>query len=389
MLELTHYFDHAATTPMFREVLSAMEPYFLSQFGNPGSLHQFGFQAREALEAARNEIAAAIGANSKDLVFTGSATEADNIAILGAARRSRRLGKGAHVITTSTEHPAVLQACQALEKEGFELTYLPVDACGLIELEELRRAIRPETVLISIMHGNNVVGTLQPIREIGQIARESGVLFHCDAVQSFGKLPIDVDTQRIDLLTINAHKIGGPKGVAALYVRKGVRLDPLVYGGSQERALRPATPNVAGIVGFAKAVELTLADQESESLRLNLLRTKLIERLQTTIPGFKLNGHPTLHLPNLLNISIDRIEGQALMLELDRLGFATSSGSACSSTDSKPSYVLLAMGTSRERALESLRITMGRTTTARGVEELTAALEQVVAGWRGAVSVRF
>ncbi|WP_018133481.1 cysteine desulfurase family protein [Effusibacillus pohliae] len=387
MPELARYFDHAATTVMRKEVVDAMAAYLVEDFGNPGSLHQFGMRAKEALEVARTAIAETIGARGKELIFTGSGTEADNLAVLGAARRLRRLGKGSHVVTSAVEHPAVREACRALEREGFRVTYVPVDEAGRVNPQDVKKSIEPDTVLVSVMHANNVVGTIQPVTEIGRFLREKGILFHCDAVQSYGKIPVDVKQMQVDLLTINAHKIGGPKGVAALYVRKGVRLDPIVYGGGQERGLRPATPNVAGIVGFAKAARLAIADLQQERQRLERLRARLIGRLTATIPGCKINGDPSDCLPTHVNISIDRIEGQALMLELDRLGFATSSGSACSSTDHEPSYVLLAMGKSREVALESLRITMGRTTTEQSVDELAASLEQIAKTWRAAISV--
>lgn len=395
MTEISRYFDHAATTVMRQEAAEAMMPYFLTDFGNPGSLHRLGYTAREALESARAAVAGTLGASAKEMVFTGSGTEANNLAVVGGARRMRRLGKGNHVVTSAVEHPSVREACKALEREGFRVTYVPVDSCGRVDPEEVRRAIEPDTILVSVMHANNVVGTVQPIAEIGRLLRGRGILFHSDAVQSYGKIPVDVEELQVDLLTVNAHKIGGPKGVAGLYVRKGVRIDPLTYGGGQERGLRPATPNVAGIVGFAKAAELAVADLPQERERLESLRKRLIDRLLASIPECKING-PSLPdrrrsdpecLPTHVNIGIDRIEGQALMLELDRLGFATSSGSACSSTDHEPSYVLLAMGKSREVALESLRITMGRTTTEQSVDELADALEVVAKKWRSAVSV--
>lgn len=384
MFNISRYFDHAATTPLREAALEAMTHYWLQDFGNPGSLHQFGFQAKDALEAARDTIAQTIGARRKEIIFTGSGTESNNLAVLGAARRMRKLSKGAHIVTSGIEHPSVREACRALAEEGFRVTYVQVDETGRVDPAEVEKAIRPDTVLISIIHANNVTGTIQPIEYIGTLAREKGVLFHTDAVQSYGKIPVRVDELKADLLTINAHKIGGPKGVAALYVRRGVRIDPIVYGGGQERGLRSATPNVPGIVGFAKAAELAMRELEQEMERLYRYRELLIDRLLSRIPGSKINGHRTECLPTHLNISIDRIEGQALMLELDRMGFAASSGSACSSTDSEPSYVLLEMGKTREVALESLRISMGRTTTEQSVLELAEALEKVAAKWRSA-----
>ncbi|WP_019121924.1 cysteine desulfurase family protein [Brevibacillus massiliensis] len=392
-LDLARYFDHAAATPMRPEAFAVMAPYCMEYFGNPGSIHPFGFQAKEALDVARASIAKTIGAHGKELIFTASGTESNNLAILGGARRMRRLGKGNHVIASAVEHPAVRETCRALAAEGFRVTYVPVDENGRIIPEKLYEAISPDTVLVSVMHANNVVGTIQPIAEIGAFLRGKNILFHSDAVQSYGKIEVDAVRMQVDLLTINAHKLGGPKGVAALYVRKGVRIDPILHGGGQERGMRSATPNVAGIVAFAKAAELAAAELSQERARLAKLRTRLIRRLTSTIPGCKLNGpgaddpDAAQVLPTHVNIGIDRIEGQALMLELERLGFATSSGSACSASGSEPSYVLLAMGRTREAALESLRITMGRTTTEKSIDELAAAVEQAANKWRSAASL--
>jgi len=388
-MDLTRYFDHAATTPVRPEVIAAMAACWADHFGNPSSLHDFGLRAKEALERARAVIAGAIGASPRELIFTGSGTEANNLAVLGGARRMRLLGKGDHVVVSAVEHPSVREAARALEAEGFRVTWVPVDAYARVDPDDVRRALTPKTVLVSVMHANNVVGTIQPIAAIAAAVRRTSALFHCDAAQSFGKIPVNVNALGVDLLTVNAHKLGGPKGVAALYVRKGVRIDPLVYGGKQERALRPATQNVPGIVGFAKAVELALAEQETERRRLAALRQRLIARLATAIPGFHVNGHPTECLPTHLNIRIDRIEGQALMLELDRRGFATSSGSACSAANHEPSYVLLAMGQSREAAWESLRITLGRTTTEASVDALADALIAVAHAWQQAANIPF
>jgi cysteine desulfurase len=367
---------------MRQEVFEAMTPYYLNRFGNPSSLHQFGLQASEAVEAAREFLANTIGAHNRELIFTGSGTESNNLAIKGATRRMRRLGKGNHVLTSSIEHPSVRETFRELEKEGFQVSYLPVDADGRVNPDNVRKEIRSNTVLISVMHVNNVIGTIQPIAEIGAITRENGILLHTDAVQSYGKIPVHVQELNVDLLTINAHKVGGPKGMAGIYVRKGVRLDSLFSGGGQERGLRSSTLNVPGIIGFAKAAELAFADSVNEYFRLKQLQTRLADKLTETIDGCKINGNLDHGLPNYLNISIDRIEGQALMLELDRLGFATSSGSACSSTHHEPSYVLLAMGKTAEVALESLRITMGMATTNETVDELAQALEMAAQRWR-------
>ncbi|MFD1674414.1 cysteine desulfurase family protein, partial [Alicyclobacillus fodiniaquatilis] len=376
IIDTLKYFDHAATTPMREEVWDLLHQFSRDVFGNPNSLHQFGHLAKYALEEARASVARSIGANETEIVFTGSGTEANNMAVIGAARRMRRLGKGNHIITSGIEHPSVLHTCRALEQEGFEVTYAPVDEAGLVAPAFIQAAIKGSTVLVSVMHANNVVGTIQPIEAIGAITRAKGVLLHTDAVQTYGKIPLDVAQLQVDLLTLNAHKIGGPKGIAALYVRTGTRLDPILHGGGQERAIRSGTQNVPGIVAFAKAATLASEEQPAFAERLHPLRERLLSQLQNSIPGCKLNGHATKTLPTCLNISIDQIEGQALMLELDRLGFATSSGSACSSTENEPSYVLLAMGKSREVAVESLRISLGRTTTKEAVDTFAVALTE-------------
>lgn len=382
MNRLSQYFDYGATTPLRSEVLEAMMPYFTIYFGNPNSLHQEGLAVKNDIENAREVIAASLGANSREIIFTGSGTEANNIAVIGAARRLRKMGKGNHVITSSVEHASVLRACKGLEKDGFVITYLPVDQYGQVEIAKVKEALQDDTILISVMHANNVIGTIQPVAEIGKLAKEKGILFHSDAIQSYGKIPVHVAELGVDLLSINAHKIGGPKGVAALYMRKGVRVEPLYYGGEQERGIRPATQNVAGIIGFSKAAELAVVEQKEERERLLTLRNYMIQRLRQNISGIRINGHPTETLPNLVNISVEHIEGQGLMLELDRMGFATSSGSACSSTDHEPSYVLLAMNPSRDHALESLRITMGRSTTHESATAFIEAMFQAISHWR-------
>lgn len=381
-----YYFDHAATTPVRPEVLQAMEPYWNGHFGNPNSLHRFGMAAKEALEQARETVARCIGARAKEIIFTGSGTEADNLAVAGAARWLRERGKGNHVIISAIEHAAVREAARALQAEGFVISELPVDEHGLVSLEDVKRMVTEQTILVSIMHANNVVGTVQPLASIGAFLRKRGILLHSDAIQSFGKIPVNVEDLNVDLLSLNAHKIGGPKGVGALYLRKGIRVQPLVYGGGQERGIRPATQNVAGIVGFAKAAELAVLELPAERERVERLRQRLLQTLRSEIHGLIINGHEAQHLPHILNLSVAQIEGQALMLELDRLGFATSSGSACSSTSYEPSYVLLAMGASPERALESLRISLGRTTTEEAVDAFAAAFIQVVSRWRGEAS---
>jgi cysteine desulfurase len=387
MFKPSCYFDHGATTPLLQEVFEAMVPYLLDYFGNPNSLHQAGLHAKETLESARSMIADSIGAKSREIIFTGSGTEANNMAIFGAARRLRKLGKGSHIITSQIEHASVLKPFKALEKEGFEVTYLPVDAYGRVSVEDLEQTLRPDTIFVSIMHANNVIGTIQPIAEIGRLLKQRRIVFHSDTIQSYGKIPVNVNELQVDLLSMNAHKIGGPKGVAALYVRNGIRLDPILYGGDQERGYRPATQNVAGIVGFAKAVELCMTELEAERIRLTTLRESFIREIREKIPGIRINGHPVEVLPNLINIGIENIEGQGLMLELDRMGYATSSASACSSTDHEPSYVLLATDPNRQRALEGLRITMGRTTNEESIRGLIEALIHAYKHWENTKKV--
>lgn len=367
------YLDHSATTPVDPQVAELMMTYYLEFYGNPSSVHAYGRQVKKALEEARSQVASLIGADPSEIIFTSGGTESDNLAIQGAAKA--RVAKGKHLITTAVEHHAVLDTMKYLGKNGYEVTILPVDEEGIISLEELEAAIRPDTILISIMHANNEVGTIQPIAEIGKIARAKGILLHVDAVQSLGKLPINVKDMNIDLLTISSHKIYGPKGVGALYLRKGVRVSPLVFGGSQERKFRSGTENAPGIIGFGKACELSQQRLEEESKELTRLRDKLIDGIMTQISDVKLNGpHGANRLPNNVNISIRFIEGESLLLSLDMLGIAASSGSACTSGSLDPSHVLLAMGLSHEVAHGSLRLSLGRQNTE---EEIDYVLEQL------------
>ncbi|MDI3257834.1 MAG: cysteine desulfurase family protein [Kyrpidia sp.] len=374
-MDRSRYFDHAATTPVRPEVLETMRAAWDEEFGNPGSLHRVGLGAKDTLERARAVIAGAIGARDREIIFTATGTEANNIALFGAARRQARLGRGKHILVSAVEHPSVMTAARQLERQGFELTLLPVDRRGRVNPDDVRRLVRRDTVLISLMHANNVVGTVQPVEDVGALAREHEVLFHVDAVQSFGKIPVDVRRIGADLLSVDAHKMGGPKGAAALYVRKGVRLDPLLFGGGQERGLRPGTPNVPAIAGFARAVETAGADAFGE--RMRTLRNRLVEGLRRRIPECTVFGHPNEILPTVIAIGLPRVEGQMLMLELDRRGFSTSSGSACSASEAEPSYILLAMGYSRDEALESLRISLGWTNTVEAVDELVDALSEI------------
>jgi cysteine desulfurase len=374
------YFDYAATTPCAPEVVAAMLPYFSDRFGNPSSMHAFGQETKGAVEEAREGIAAFLGAAPGEIVFTSGGTESNNMAVKGVAYARR--GKGNHIITSPIEHHAVLEPCHFLEKEGFEVTILPVDGDGLVDPDDVRRAVTDKTVLISIMHANNEIGTIQPIAEIGKIARERGVYFHTDAVQTLGHLPFTVNDLNVDLLSASAHKLYGPKGIGLLYVRKGTRLTPFMHGGEQENRRRASTHNVPGIVGFGKAVEMAQASLEKEVRDLTAWRDKLIRGFQEKMDQVKLNGHPTQRLPNNVNISIAHVEGEGMLLSLDMLGIACSTGSACSSASLAPSHVLMAIGLPHELAHGSLRFSMGRPTTAADVDRLLEVLPPVVAKLR-------
>ncbi|MCL0084439.1 cysteine desulfurase NifS [Dehalococcoidia bacterium] len=374
------YLDCAATTPMRGEVLEAMSPYFNIRFGNPSSIHWFGQEARGAIEEAREKVAALIGGRGEEIVFTSGGTEADNFAIKGTAYANERSGN--HIITSSIEHHAVLESCRFLERRGTRVTYLPVDKYGLVDPEDVRAAITEKTVLISIMHANNEVGTIQPIAEIGKIARERGIPFHTDAVQTAGHIPVNVDELGVDLLSMSAHKLYGPKGIGALYIRKGTRLVSFMHGGEQERRRRASTENVPGIVGFGRAAELAQSELGKESRRLTSLRTKLIDGLFERIDRLTLNGHPTKRLPNNVNVSIEFVEGESILLNLDLEGIAASTGSACSSSSLEPSHVLLALGLPHELAHGSLRFTMGLYTTEEDIGRVLEVLPPVVARLR-------
>ena len=370
------YLDHAATTPMAQEVLEAMLPYFTERYGNPSSLHAFGQDAKEGIEQARQTIAAFIHANPDEIVFTGSGTESDNTVIKGVVHTLR--AKGNHIVTSGIEHHAIHEPLHFLEQQGYQVTYLPVDATGLVDPDEVKRAITGKTILVSVMHANNEIGTIEPIAEIGRIAHEAGVLFHTDAVQTFGHVPIDVDVLGIDLLSASAHKLYGPKGVGLLYIRKGTRIAPLLHGGDQEKRRRASTQNVPGIVGFGKAVELAGAEIGTEAARQTVLRDALIEGLLGSIPDSRLNGHPRQRLPNNANVSIAFIEGEAMLLNLDMEGIAVSTGSACTSSSLEPSHVLTAIGLSHELAHGSLRFTLGRATTQEEIEQVMRVLPGIV-----------
>ncbi|MFO7295523.1 MAG: cysteine desulfurase NifS [Clostridia bacterium] len=370
------YMDHAATTYTKQEVLEEMMPYFKEVYGNPSSVHSFGREARKAVDLARERTAAALNASPEEIYFTAGGTESDNWAIKGVALANK--DRGNHIITTSIEHHAVLHTCQYLEKMGFEVTYLPVDSYGLVDPEQVKEAITDKTILISVMFANNEIGTIEPIKEIGQIARERGIYFHTDAVQAVGQVPIDVKDMNIDLLSLSAHKFYGPKGVGALYIRKGVKLHPFMHGGAQERNRRAGTENVPGIVGLGKAIELATSNLEETSKRLTAMRDRLISGVLNNIEYVRLNGHPTKRLPGNANFSFEFIEGESLLLSLDMKGIAASSGSACTSGSLDPSHVLLAIGLPHEIAHGSLRLTLGDDNTDEDIDYVLEVLPGIV-----------
>ena len=374
------YLDHNATAPLDPQVLEAMMPYLREEFGNASSIHQWGRRARAALEDSRAKIATLLGAEKDCVVFTGGGTEADNLAIKGVAWANQEKGK--HIVTSTVEHHAVLHTCEFLAKQGFEITFLPVDGKGRLDPEDLRKAIRPDTILITLMHANNETGILFPLREFGQIAREKKVFFHTDAIQTFCKVPLNVEEDHVDLLSLSAHKIYGPKGVGALYIRKGTKMVAILHGGSQQRKRRPGTENVAGAVGFASAAELLFADQEKEGDRLAALRDQLQRNLVEKIPQVLLNGDPDHRLPGTLNMSFKFVEGESLILSLDMEGIAVSSGSACTSGSLEPSHVLLAMGIPHEVCHGSLRFSLGRGTTKEQIDYVLEVLPRIVARLR-------
>ena len=372
----TFYFDHAATTPVKPDVFAAMIPYFVEHYGNPSSIYKLGRENREAVDNARSKVAKALGAKPNEIYFTGCGTEADNWAIKGAAHAYANRGK--HIITSAIEHHAVLHTCAALEKEGFEVTYVKPDEFGIVQVEDIKKAIRPDTILITIMFANNEIGTVQNIPEIGALAHEHGILFHTDAVQAFGALKIDVKEMNIDMLSMSAHKLYGPKGVGALYVRNGIRPEILLEGGAQERHRRGGTENVPGIVGFGKAVEIAYSNIEETAAYIATMRDYLIQQIEEKIPYIRLNGHRTQRLPNNVNFSFQYIEGEALLLSLDFKGIAASSGSACTSGSLDPSHVLLAIGLPHEIAHGSLRLTIGEETTMEDIDYVVNSLVEIV-----------
>lgn len=368
------YLDHSATTPVDPRVFEAMRPFLTEQFGNPSSVYRAGQDVRKAVEDAREKIAGLLGAKPREIVFTSGGTESDNTSIKGVALNR---GRG-HIVTSRIEHPAVLKVVGWLEKRGFEATYLPVGSDGLVDPDEVRKSIRDDTIVISVMHANNEVGTIQPIEEIAAIARERGVPFHSDAVQTFGKMPIDVERMGIDLLSLSAHKIYGPKGTGVLYVRKGTKLDPCVHGGHQEWGKRGGTENVAGIVGLGKAAEIAIAEMASDEERIRRLRDRLETGLSEKISDVLLNGHREKRLYSLMNMCVKFVEGEAMLLRLDYEGMAASSGSACTSGSLEPSHVLLAMGLPAEIAHGSLRFSLGKANTEQDVDRVIEVLPPIV-----------
>ena len=380
MGDRTIYLDHAATTYVKPEVFEAMKPYFCEHFGNASSIYSIGRDSKKAVEGAREQVAKAIGAEAREVYFTGSGSEADNWAIKGIARANR--AKGNHIITTAIEHPAIMNSCKCLEGEGFEVTYLPVDSDGLASVEQVKEAIKPNTILISIMFANNEIGTIQPIQEIGALAKEKGILFHTDAVQAVGNIVIDVKKMNIDLLSLSGHKFYGPKGVGALYIRKGVKISSIIHGGQQERGKRASTENVPGIIGLGKAIELATQNLEEYNKKLIRLREKTIEGIMAKVPYIRLNGHRTNRLPGNVNISFQFIEGESLLLMLDMKGVCGSSGSACSSGSLDPSHVLMAIGLPHEIAHGSLRLTFGDGNTDEDVDYILEEIPKIVSRLR-------
>lgn len=371
------YLDNAATTKVRNEVVEAMLPYFTEYFGNPSSLHLFAREAGKGLDTARAQVAKALNVKPEEIIFTGGGSESDNMVLRGIPEAYKKKGK--HVITSAVEHHAVLHTLEAMEKEGrVEVTYLPVDEYGMVTAEQVEKAIRPDTVLVSIMFANNEVGTIMPIEQIGETCKKYGVLFHTDAVQAVGHVPVDVEKMHIDLLSLSGHKFHGPKGVGALYVRKGVRIPALILGGAQERRKRAGTENVPGIVGMGKAIELATSELEDNAAKMKVLRDRLIFGIPARIPDVKLNGHPTERLPNNVNFSIRFIEGESILLMLDLNGIAASSGSACTSGSLDPSHVLLAMGLSHEVAHGSLRLTLSEFTTPEEIDYVLDTLPPIV-----------
>ena len=380
MKQKSIYLDYAATTPVDPRVLKAMLPYFAEKFGNTMSLYSLGREAKQALEKSRKIISHFINANPDEIIFTSSATESNNLALKGIAFANGN--KGRHIIISSIEHHCILESAKWLEVQGFEITKLKVDKYGLVSPKDLKKTIRKDTILVSVMHANNEIGTIEPIREIGKICREKGVYFHTDAVQTFGKFPIDVNKMNIDLLTASSHKMYGPKGAACLFVRKGVKIEPLLHGGGHERGLRSSTVNVPAIVGFSEAIKICQKEMIKEGQREKKLRDKLIKGVLKTIPNSHLNGHPIKRLSNNANFWFDFIEGESIIFQLDALGVAASTGSACSSPTLEPSHVLLAIGLKHQQAHGSLRLSLGRETKEKDIDYVLKVLPGIIQNLR-------
>ncbi len=368
--------DHSATSPVDREVLNAMEPYFVDSYGNASTLYSLGRDAKRAMESSRAKVASIIGANTDEIIFTSGGTESDNIAIKGIAYRFRR--RGNHIITSNIEHPAVDETCKYLEKNGFEVTYLPAGKDGIVNSSDLEDAITDKTILITVMHANNEIGTIQPISELGEIARANKIYFHSDAVQSVGKIPVNVEELNVDMLSISAHKLYGPKGIGALYIKKGVRLEPIIHGGGHEKGIRPGTENVAGIVGLGKACEIAENNLDEEAQYLTSMRDELIRRVLSEIDESYLNGHPTKRLPNNINFRFTGIEGESLVLHLDSKDIASSTGSACSSKKLEASHVLMALGLEEVQAHGSLRLTLGKENKVEDIDYVVESIKDAV-----------
>lgn len=370
------YLDNAATTQVYPEVFDAMKPYFTEYYGNPSSIYTFAGKAKEGVDHARSILAKGINAGTDEIYFTGGGSESDNWALKATAEAYKNKGK--HIITTKIEHHAILHTCEYLEKEGFEVTYLDVDEYGTVKLDELKKAIRPDTILISVMAANNEIGTVQPIEQIGAIAKENGILFHTDAVQAFGHIPIDVEAMHIDMLSASGHKINGPKGIGILYIRKGVKIRSFIHGGAQERQRRAGTHNVPGIVGFGKAAELAFADMDQRIAYETELRDHLIDRVLKEIPYSRLNGEKEKRLPNNANFCFRFIEGESMLILLDQQGICASSGSACTSGSLDPSHVLLAIGLPHEIAHGSLRVTLSEKNTREEIDFTVDQLKKII-----------
>jgi cysteine desulfurase len=378
MRKQTIYLDHAATTPLDPQILELMLPYFTQQAGNPSSIHQLGRAALQALDDAREQVAMVLGCSRREIIFTGGGSEGANLAVKGAALAQRARGRGAHLVVSTIEHHAVLHTAEYLQTVGFELTLLPVDAAGIVNPDDLRAALRPDTVLVSVMYANNEVGTIQPIAELGAICREADVLFHSDAVQAVGMLPLDVEALNVDLLSITAHKFYGPKGVGVLYARRNTPLQPQIHGGGQERRRRAGTENIPAIVGLAAALTKAEIRRPAYAARLSSLRDRLISGLLERIPQSRLNGDPIRRLPNNANLGFDCVEGESILLLLDQAGICASSGSACTSGSLEPSHVLTAMGLSTEWANGSVRFSLGQSSSEEDVEYLLDLLPAMV-----------